>query len=364
MEGFLKSGKIRPILTDKNNSFAELTQFLKSRKSVSLKVQGIKTTEKNAKFLDSCLNESLFIRISQDRLDTRKTEISKTFLNKLPEAIPALEPFFKEIILKFNREYDKSGVIRGSWWNSLAKNGGIEGLSAFDDYLSEIGTIIFDFAYSSLTKSSLMGHSYRTSLQIVSEYSNECYPKVEIELRNPDLLESEIPISAFGVANLPEKSFKFFNDLSKSISKSRNRYFDSANKLEKVPTEENLKETKQRLDEYMLAISKEIELPQFNNYYKSLKEAKKLKSKISIWKGIDTYFIGFSIGITAAKLYEPILANPLCGILIVFGVASGVHVVKSKLSSMISDLSEKYDSKKHETEHLRPIELRIVRRKE
>ncbi|MBN1901595.1 hypothetical protein JW926_09765, partial [Candidatus Sumerlaeota bacterium] len=65
LEGFLKSGKIHPIVTDKNKTFAELTGFLKSRNSVSLNVQDIKITEKNAEFIDSCLDQKNLVIISQ-----------------------------------------------------------------------------------------------------------------------------------------------------------------------------------------------------------------------------------------------------------------------------------------------------------
>ena len=359
LDHLLKSKKIVPVFSDNAKSFSAVLDQLIHRRSAGLKDRPLKELRRTARFLDTYLSDvNRGVIIQNNILDQAKTETSVSFLENLGDILPATRPYYASITNLFNQDLEKHGFIPGSWWANLAYKPKLKRLLACSKQLSEIGTMVFDFPYSKMAKCALIGHSYEQGVSTIDSFAQPFLPEVEI-YTSPGIIDViEIDAMLFDKKLLAKIDFENQEILHRGTSKRRVHYLKAMNELLAQPSADRLRETKSRLDEYLIALSKIIRSSELVQYARESKSIRTISSYLQFRRYADKVVLSF-VG-TVAPVISRLLQQDILEFAIVTGVAKlAEQALKDISSKQLAGLENSLKNKKETGEEIRPVALQL-----
>ena len=368
IELLLSTNKIISVLDHNNKDFTSLFNWLYNRSSVSLRWVENQVIENTAKYLDriysstmsdiSSSNENIRF-ISLEQLSNRKTQLSLSFLNNIDMLVNGIE-FFKDDLNQYAlNELDRVGTLHGSWWNTLGKTIDTR-LSAYDEILSEVGTMVFDFAYASCVGEIVSGHPYGQAPSRLVDVSKEFLPKndVEIDFINDDTRDIDAAILSDDVLGCITK--EQFIILENETQKQKNIYLKAIDELMIMPSNQKLMEAKSRLDEYVISLSHALKDKDFGIVRLSKEKVRSADSSLKVWRSAETLFCSICVGAAACGLSKFISGSDSnIGLMLTFFASAITFPVKKYFSSKIQTTQDILSNEQCMLDYKRPISMSL-----
>jgi hypothetical protein len=262
----LHSGRISPILSDSAPTFSALAERLIGSRSAAIPTSGMteRAIRKTAEMLDEHLRRDSIAIIPAVGVDALKTNISR----KLAENIGGIVKHLDQQTIKFVREsfakdYESAGVIAGTWWVNLAQAspGGL-----WADQFMELASLISDLPFATIRKAALVGHSYQRDISEVASLASHIMPTSGLlvadnflEQLSDDFFDPRDHDPIVGderVFNLLDGDS--FDELMVATADRRHAYWRAMSLSMTNASAQNTREAKERLDEYLSALAKNI----------------------------------------------------------------------------------------------------------
>ena len=358
---------IVPVFHKGTSTFEDVHPRLRQSRSPSLDMLPTEAIKSNARFLDSCLPNTVRPSVDATRMLEAKTEVSRSFVDDLSHIMPGLRQHEELLLRLMNEEEDRTGGIEGRFWYRLGSAPGTDSLRPFARKLGEIGAMVHDYSYARVLETSLGGHSYAQSVRGIAASSKALLPQSEIRVR-PDLLEpSEIDAWIFDSHVLLQLGPDEVEFLRGATVKKRREYLDACMAFHQAVQsghgwEEDLRELKERLDEFLLALSNEIESSILDRLQLADRRVRKARSALDIVTLGETaaimLFVGPLILATATGLGAGLLT--LSSVVKVGAIVTGTRWLLAKAHKKYErDLAEAEQRKKDAA----PYEIRIAAEK-
>ncbi|BBO71416.1 hypothetical protein DSCA_53460 [Desulfosarcina alkanivorans] len=368
IEFLLSTNKIVSVLDNDSKDFTSLFNWLYNRSSVSLRWVDDQIIENTAKYLDkmyaSTMSHSTNFNhntrfISLDQLSSRKTQLSLSFVNNIDRLVNGLEIFKDDLKQYALDELDRVGTLHGTWWNNLGKKID-KRLNAYDEILSEVGTMVFDFAYASCVGEIVAGHPYGQAPSRLVDVSKEFLPKndFEIDFINEDTRDIDATILKDHVLVCITK--EQFIILENETRTQKNIYLKAIDELMIMPSNENLMEAKSRLDEYVISLSLTLKDKDFGIVHLNKEKVRSADSSLKIWRSAETLFCSICVGAAACGLSKYISGSGSnIGLMLTFFASAITLPVKKYFSSKIKETQGILSERQRVLDYKRPISMSL-----
>ena len=327
LEQFIRAGRIVPVLTHEHPSFQDLLANLKARNAAAIDGLDPILLADIASSLDSLADTSMIHLVDQKDLDTAKTSLGERIVATLPEILLPTRTHAEQIKTMFEKQKASQGVVTGTWWSHLG-NSDLLNLPSHDASLTELGSMIFDFAYSDCVETALVGHEYARCLSSAASLAESVMPKCTIHI---DPAAFQCGMEDGDILNpgfWAKLGFNDLNSLLKDIGSARNKFFEAIEQATKDPTKSHILEARERLHEYLVEIARTKRSSRLGNFAQSVAAKRRTKVQISVWQSVRTVFFGLSVSMVASQVVNPALPTTprLLLLLSATPVAMAVHI--------------------------------------
>lgn len=358
-EWLCRNGKLVILSYKEKQSFEELLDLLRARKTVALKWMKDKELEKVAKELDFIFSNKRYRLVTSEAdINKSKTQLSLAFINQIDRIHPGLAPLQAELVREAKTEINNIGVIYGSWWNTLSHRNRL--FAPFDVVLKEIGTIVFDFSHASTLERFLIGHPYHRTVLGLGELTERLVKQWEVEIETGVYDQRDID-STILVRDVIEKiDAQILELLEEETKEVCEEYFNSISKLFKRPSEDNLREVKWRMDDYIDILGRYISTTILSNYIKKLHAVKRIKSSLRIWQCVDSVMCSLCVGGAACGISEYLRSEGgVMGLILTFFGSSMLPLVRRAVKRKEERMKKEISKQRAELDRIRPVSFAI-----
>ena len=358
-EWLCRNGKLVILSYKEKQSFEELLDLLRARKTVALKWMKDKELEKVAKELDFIFSNKRYRLVTSEAdINKSKTQLSLAFINQIDRIHPGLAPLQAELVREAKTEINNIGVIYGSWWNTLSHRNRL--FAPFDVVLKEIGTIVFDFSHASTLERFLIGHPYHRTVLGLGELTERLVKQWEVEIEPGVYDQKDIDPTIFVGDVIDKIDAQILQLLEEEAKEVREKYFDSISRLFQHPSEDNLREVKHRMDEYIDILGRYISTTSLSNYVSKLRAAKRTKSSLRIWRCIDSVMCSLCVGGAACGITEYLRSQGgVLGLILTFFGSSMLPLVRKGVRRKQQRIREEIWKQQAELDRIRPVSFAI-----
>ena len=358
-EWLCRNGKLVVLSYKERQSFEELLELLQARKTVALKWMRNKELEKVAKELDSIFSNKKYRLITNEAdINKSKTQLSFAFINQIDRVHPGLASLQTELVREAKSEINNVGVIHGSWWNTLSQRNRL--FTPFDVVLKEIGTIVFDSAHASTLERFLIGHPYHRTAFSLCKLTEQLVKQWEVEIELGVYDQRDVDSTIFLRDVIEKIDAQILELLEEETKEVRQEYFNSISKLFKHPSEDNLREVKCRMDDYIDILGRYIRTTTLSNYIKKLRAVKRIESSLRVWQCIDSVMCSLCVGGAAYGISEYLRSEGgFMGLILTFFGSSTLLLVRRAVKRKEERMKKEISKQRAELDRIRPVSFAI-----
>ncbi len=358
--GLLSENRLIPILPSDTCTFSALADKLADLDSSAIATSGqeISTVREVAALLDEHLTDNRIITVSSEDLDRAKTQTSQRLIRELRNVTSITEEHHRRIMELASRELDEKGMIPGTWWYYLAKRH-LPELRPFDDALSEFGSIVFDFSYTSIAQSPLIGHSYKHDIEGVGKLAQPFAANYRLEI-SPGIFERrDLDTPFFEPDVLTHMSMEDFAHLTRSTQKERSRYHAALRQFRLEGSESSLFEAKERLDEYLISLAKEIDSYELTRFASEVRSFKRISSQIMVWQTANVMIYSFAVAGGWNEIVRQTLAQRDYGLFVLAGLGTAGALLADRATRAKQRLEAKQEGRQKTLRRIRPASIYV-----
>jgi hypothetical protein len=360
--GLLSDGRIAPILPRETGSFAVLADRLvelgPSSSAIVTSGQEASAVQEAARLLDEYLVDKDIVTVSSAELDRAKTEVSQTLVRELRSIVHVTEKHHRRIVALASKELDEKGAIPGSWWFYLAKTL-LPELRPFDRQLSELGVIVFDLSYTYVADSPLVGHSYNHDVEEFCRLAQPFTANVRLEVSPGIFQPRDLESSVLDGELLAQVGIDGFRHVVGATQVQRDRYSSALSKFRRDGSEDDLLEAKERLDEYLVALSRQLRSRELSRFADQVRSVRKIKSQIMALQSGNVVLYSFAVAGGWNEVVKQSLAHTTYGLLILAGLGTVGTFAADRLRRVKQEKEARLERQQDQLKRTRPASIYV-----
>jgi hypothetical protein len=355
--------RIAAILIDDTPSFTALTENLIDSGSAAFKTSGqsVSAVRDAARLLDQNLSKTQIITVKREDVEKARADTSFRLVRDIGRVLPNLPDGYDALIAQSaRRELDRNGTITGNWWVDTVKEE-IPELRLWDAQFTEFGNIAFDFGYANAADGlPLLGHPYNYDLEGFGKIAEPFAANYGVEVSPGILDRRDIDASFFDKEALATMEIESFVGLADLTQAERSRYYQALREFRLQGSQDHLLEAKERLDEYLTALSGHLRSSGFMRFANQSKLSNRMASQILIWQAADVTIYSFAVAGGLHELVQHSLGQTSFGLFILAGLGTGGVLVSRKISSLKQRLESRRQHYQESLKRARPASIYVT----
>lgn len=276
LPALFQEGRVKVLCDDQAQSFSSLLSSILERRDAALLGHDAEYFQHVAAELDRCVLSSNRCLLPTNDLRSRKTEVSRRFLNGLQELVPSRPKLLRTIRTEFERELDARGVVDSTWWQNL-HTCLIPELKNSARQLRALATYHFDLSYCGRQRP-LIGHSYGQTPSDFFREIVEFMPQVSIQIAHT--AKEGRPLPGIQFADLCQMHVTDLKRVLYECQDARTKYEGAMRALRSDGTEDALNQAMARLDELVIALATHLKLSELTEFANQTHELSRLQSRL------------------------------------------------------------------------------------
>ncbi|MCG5469462.1 hypothetical protein LADH09A_003377 [Micromonospora sp. LAH09] len=356
----IASRRIVPVLTSDTSTFTELADKLQAIRSAAIPTggQSVADIRRAAADLDLLYDRHATVGVDADLVDAAKNEISEHLIEDLQSIVKLPAHFHGAIIESAARQLDATGTIPGTWWNGIPRE--MPQLKLFGTRIAELGTIVFDFAYARTLASPLLGHSYGHDLTQIGRTVTPIGATCRLETTLEPLESREIQANALSLDTRQSITAANFERLLMAGQRERVRYFEAMRRFRAHPTSSTLGEAKERLEEYVVSLSRHVDSGEFGRFASRHRTLRYRRSQVVALRRANTVLYALAVAGAWNDVVRDLLTETPFGLVIVAGIATTGAAIGHKGNELADRLEGRNRAESAELARARPATLHVI----